>query len=75
MAPRLTPKLLQLVHRHGDRTPITKLESQRGFWRGRLPSAAQLAAVAAASLVLLPFAHAREEAAAAFGAARGTRAV
>ena len=35
---RLVPRLVQLVHRHGDRTPITKLnESERAFWRAQLP--------------------------------------
>lgn len=35
---RLVPRLVQLIHRHGDRTPITKLNaSERAFWRAQLP--------------------------------------
>ena len=43
----LTPRLVQLIHRHGDRSTITRVESQRVFWRAQLPTTAQRAAAAA----------------------------
>jgi hypothetical protein len=39
---RLVPRLVQLIHRHGDRSPITKLNaSEREFWRAQLPGELQ----------------------------------
>ena len=35
----------QIVHRHGDRTPITPL-ADRSYWATIVPSAAELAALA-----------------------------
>jgi hypothetical protein len=37
--------LVQVVHRHGDRSPITPL-ADRAFWKGQLPSEDELAAAA-----------------------------
>ena len=52
--PKLVPRLVQLIHRHGDRTPITKLgHSERAFWRAQLPSAEAMRAVRAGTAVRL----------------------
>ena len=48
--PRFRVRLVQLVHRHGDRTPITKL-ANADFWREQLPSPSKLAEITAAIAV------------------------
>ena len=41
----------QIVHRHGDRTPITPL-ADRSYWATIVPSAAELAALADGTAVV-----------------------
>ena len=45
-AESLQLRQLQVIHRHGDRTPITPL-ADRAFWSSVLPSEAELAKMAA----------------------------
>jgi hypothetical protein len=51
---RLTPRLVQLIHRHGDRSPITKLgPSERSLWLAQLPRAEAVRAVQRGTAVVL----------------------
>ena len=52
-AESLRLRQLQVIHRHGDRTPITPL-ADRAFWSSVLPSEAELASLEDGTTVLRP---------------------
>ena len=52
-AESLQLRQLQVIHRHGDRTPITPL-ADRAFWSSVLPSEAELASLEDGTTVLRP---------------------
>ena len=52
-AESLQLRQLQVIHRHGDRTPITPL-ADRTFWSSILPSEAELASLEDGTTVLRP---------------------
>eukprot|EP00581_Thalassiosira_minuscula_P007041 CAMPEP_0183709128 /NCGR_PEP_ID=MMETSP0737-20130205/5238_1 /TAXON_ID=385413 /ORGANISM="Thalassiosira miniscula, Strain CCMP1093" /LENGTH=543 /DNA_ID=CAMNT_0025937143 /DNA_START=11 /DNA_END=1642 /DNA_ORIENTATION=- len=51
LASQLTPMQIQIIHRHGDRTPITPLED-KSYWSTLLPSEKRLKDIAAYTKII-----------------------